>query len=101
MTSAGFVTEVVDLFIKEGNDEIETMRASIETGDAQGLHRGAHRLKGSALNLGCAAVARSAQELESLAGGGTIEGAGVIIDRLADEFDRTAAVLRIQAAQAA
>lgn len=54
------------------------------------------RLKGSALNLGCTALAEAAGTLETLGRGGTVEGAGPLIDRLSDAFDRTAAVLQVE-----
>ena len=56
----------------------------------------AHRLKGSALNLGCASLARAAEALELLGRGGNLEGAGPLVERLSRDFDRTAAALRIE-----
>jgi HPt (histidine-containing phosphotransfer) domain-containing protein len=56
--------------------------------------RGAHHIKGSALNLGCSALSDTAQALEELGRTGTVDGAAVLLDRLDREFHRTLATLR-------
>lgn len=56
----------------------------------------AHRLKGSALNLGCTSLAEAAERLEVLGRGDTLPDAAALVDRLAAAFDRTVTALRIE-----
>jgi signal transduction histidine kinase/DNA-binding response OmpR family regulator/HPt (histidine-containing phosphotransfer) domain-containing protein len=92
-----FVLELVDAFIEEGGEEIAQVRAAVAAGDAGALLRSAHRLKGSALNMGCDTLAQTAESLESMGRSGSLADAEHVVDRLAGEFDRTAAALRIEA----
>jgi HPt (histidine-containing phosphotransfer) domain-containing protein len=94
--SSAFVVELVDAFIDEGAVEVKALWAAVAAHDAGALMQGAHRLKGSSLNLGCGALAETASALESIGRGGTVDGAGPLLDRLGREFDRTAAALRVE-----
>jgi len=98
--SAGFMAELVKAFESEGTEELDQIRAAIADHDAAALVRSAHRLKGSSLNLGCEAMARTAGELESLGRSETTVGAGELLERLDREFDLTLAALKV-ASQAA
>jgi signal transduction histidine kinase/DNA-binding response OmpR family regulator/HPt (histidine-containing phosphotransfer) domain-containing protein len=93
-TSSEFMTQLVDAFAAEGAEELEVIRVAIEVGSAAGLMRGAHRLKGSALNLGCHAIATTAGELETIGQSGEVTGAALVFERLTDEFERTLEALR-------
>jgi two-component system sensor histidine kinase/response regulator len=95
--SSSFVLELVDAFIDEGGEEIAQVRAAVLAGDANALVRSAHRLKGSALNMGCGALAQTAESLESMGRRGSLVDAEHTVVRLMAEFDSTAAALRIEA----
>ena len=95
-SSSEFMAGLIGIFLSDGGADIEQIRRAADTDDAAELLRAAHRLKGSALNLGCTALAEAAGTLETLGRGGTVEGAGPLIDRLSDAFDRTAAVLQVE-----
>lgn len=94
--SGGFIAELIGLFLTEGGAGVEQIRASVVAQDAAATLTGAHRLKGSAMNLGCRALAEAAEALETLGRGGTLEGAEPMIDRLSRAFERTADALRIE-----
>jgi signal transduction histidine kinase/CheY-like chemotaxis protein/HPt (histidine-containing phosphotransfer) domain-containing protein len=91
-----FIHELVLAFVDEGGDELNQIRAAAETTDPSALLMAAHRLKGSALNLGCTAVAEAAGALEALGRSGTVTGSGPLLDRLSDAFQRTLAALRLE-----
>jgi signal transduction histidine kinase/CheY-like chemotaxis protein/HPt (histidine-containing phosphotransfer) domain-containing protein len=92
-----FIRELVQAFVDEGADEVSQIRAAADTNDPAALLVAAHRLKGSALNLGCTAVAEAADALELLGRSGTVDGSGPLLDRLTGDFQRTLGVLRIEA----
>jgi len=94
--STEFMTELIGAFLSEGVAEVEQIRASAVGQDAAGILTAAHRLKGSAMNLGCQALADAADDLESLARAGSVEGAEPMLDRLDAAFEQTAAALRIE-----
>jgi two-component system sensor histidine kinase/response regulator len=94
--SADFMAEVIGAFLTEGVAEVEQIRAAAASNDAAGVLSGAHRLKGSAMNLGCRALADAAEALESLGRAGTVEGAEPMLDRLGGAFEQTVAALRIE-----
>ncbi|HEV7604119.1 MAG TPA: response regulator [Candidatus Limnocylindrales bacterium] len=90
----GFMEQLISVFLVEGGAEVEGLRLAVAANDATATRTGAHRLKGSALSLGCRAVADAAEALETLGGGGSVEGAGPMILRLAGAFESTAVALR-------
>jgi HPt (histidine-containing phosphotransfer) domain-containing protein len=92
-----FIRELVQAFVHEGADEVSQIRAAADSNDPAALLIAAHRLKGSALNLGCTAVAEAADALELLGRSGTVDGSGPLLDRLTGDFQRTLGVLRIEA----
>ena len=94
--SGGFMAELIGVFLTEGASELEQIRASVASRDPATTFSGAHRLKGSAMNLGCHALAAAAEALETLGRAGTVEGAEPMIERLSSAFEQTAAALRIE-----
>ncbi|MDP9481674.1 MAG: response regulator, partial [Chloroflexota bacterium] len=91
-----FVADLVGVFLAEGEQEVKHIRGAVEKGDPEAVMQAAHRLKGSALNLGCLSLAEAAEALELLGRSKRLEGAGPLVERLARAFDRTAAALRIE-----
>jgi len=61
------LAETTQLFLNDSAVMVEAMKDSFSKGDAGALGRAAHRLKGSALNLGVAAVAGPARSIEEKA----------------------------------
>jgi len=95
---AAFMTDLVAAFATEGADELARIRAAVAAGDAPALVQAAHRLKGSALNLGCPALAETAGELESLGRAGDAAAGDRLMDQLVGEFEETMALLRVETA---
>jgi HPt (histidine-containing phosphotransfer) domain-containing protein len=92
-----FIDELVTAFIDEGGEELNRVRGAAENGDPAALLQAAHRLKGSALNLGCTAVAETADALEALGRSGIVAGSGPLVERLTVDFQRTVVALRLDA----
>jgi signal transduction histidine kinase/CheY-like chemotaxis protein/HPt (histidine-containing phosphotransfer) domain-containing protein len=91
-----FMAELIGLFLAEGELELNRIRAAVAGDDADGVMGVAHRLKGSALNLGCTLLVEAADPLEALGRSATLVGAELLVERLVQAFDRTAAALRIE-----
>jgi signal transduction histidine kinase/DNA-binding response OmpR family regulator len=92
-----FIHELVQAFLFEGAEEMNQIRTAAESIDPAALLQAAHRLKGSALNLGCTDVAAAADALESLGRSGTVAGSEPLLARLSDDFERTLLALQLDA----
>ena len=60
-----FVDELVDEYLADVPRQEAALRAALDAGDAEGLVRPAHTLKGTSLNLGGQRVAAIAREIEA------------------------------------
>jgi CheY-like chemotaxis protein/HPt (histidine-containing phosphotransfer) domain-containing protein len=58
--------EVVEIFLEEGPKQMTTLRHAIEDGNAEGIEKTAHSLKGELGYLGISEVSRKACELEEM-----------------------------------
>jgi signal transduction histidine kinase/DNA-binding response OmpR family regulator/HPt (histidine-containing phosphotransfer) domain-containing protein len=93
---ARFVADLIGLFLVEAGHEVRVIHEAVESDDPGGAMRAGHRIKGSALNLGCVSLADAAEAIERLGRSDDLEGAGPLLDRLDVEFERTAAALRVE-----
>ena len=88
----GLLPEAAAAFRRELPARIAALQAAVDDGDGPALVQAAHALKGSAANIGAAAVAGLCAELEGLGRGGT-PGGGALLRRLATELHRLDAEL--------
>ncbi len=83
----GLLTELVGLFENESRQMIAEMHRAVHGDNPKGLKRLAHTFKGSASNLGGAAVARAALVLEHMGRDNNLSGAeaqiGVLVAEVA------------------
>lgn len=56
--------EIVEMFVNELPERIETMRTALESNDIESLQRAAHQLKGAAGGYGFPSITDCAKELE-------------------------------------
>ncbi|MBA2720623.1 MAG: response regulator [Chloroflexi bacterium] len=91
-----FFAELIGTFLAEGERDVRQIRESVDLNDHDAVMRDAHRLKGSALNLGCRELAASADLLEARGRTGNVEGASALAEGLVVAFDRTSAALMIE-----
>ncbi|GEP40153.1 hypothetical protein NPS01_38160 [Nocardioides psychrotolerans] len=73
---------------------VETIREHVLSGDADKMRQAAHKLAGSALNLGVVRSAAAARELEWLGDAGTTDGGGDLLGPLEAALDEGRALLR-------
>ncbi|MBI5566599.1 MAG: PAS domain S-box protein [Chloroflexi bacterium] len=96
-----FALEMISLYLDNAPQLIDTIRQAIVTGDAPGLQRSAHTLKGSSASLGAQRMATLCLDLEKLgrdgaATGGGVEGGDAQLAEVEQEFDRVRAAFKAQ-----
>jgi HPt (histidine-containing phosphotransfer) domain-containing protein len=78
----GFLAETVEMLTSDGPALLGEVRASLAAGDAAGVGRHAHALKGMISNF-CAADAQAAAlEVERMGKSGDLSAAAVAVERL-------------------
>ncbi len=84
----GIVEELVQIFLEDTPLQIDGMRRAASAGDAEGLHRAAHTLKGSSASIGAGPLSALCQEVDLLAKKGTTEGVEPLLEKIEAEFAR-------------
>jgi HPt (histidine-containing phosphotransfer) domain-containing protein len=77
----------VDSFLQSAPREVVAVRAAVAADDGPALLRAAHRLRGSALNLGVPRVAHVCEELELAGERADLDRAEQLVTLLATETD--------------
>lgn len=80
-------------FVAGAAGHLAGIRAAVAAADAAELTARAHKLKGSATNLGLPLVGERARELEELGLAGTTDGAAPLLGELETEMERALAAL--------
>ncbi len=80
-------------FIAHAHDHLTAIRAAVDEADAETLSATAHKLKGSALNLGLPRVGHAAAELEEHGRAGRLEVSGAAYVALAQEMEQALVAL--------
>ena len=80
--------QLYDIFLRESAKRVAAVREAVEHGDADGLRRAAHALKGSAWTFGADEMHGLATSLDTLATTGTMNEARLLGEKLADALDR-------------
>jgi GAF domain-containing protein/CheY-like chemotaxis protein/HPt (histidine-containing phosphotransfer) domain-containing protein len=88
-----FVGELIDTFLEDGRQLVATLRKSLADADVEAFRRAAHSLKSNGETLGAASMAVLARELEAMARGGSLEGAGERLDPLTERYEAAARAL--------
>jgi len=68
------LADLAEVFLRDYPAQLADLRNSLDCGDARGLSRAAHSLKGSVANFGARRVFEAALELEKTANGGDLAG---------------------------
>jgi hypothetical protein len=85
-TTPAFAVEIIDLFLRDTPRRLEAIRIAAETGDAGGLQRMAHGLRGSAGMIGALGMVSVCSRLEALAAEGRAEGTRPVAEQLVAEY---------------
>lgn len=83
-----FVAEMIDAFLVEASELLETLQAAVAANDATALRRPAHSLKSSSATFGAMAMADLCQRLEELGKAGQFGGAADLVAACRDAFAR-------------
>jgi len=86
--------KMIDLFLTHAVERMDQIRDGVAGGVAQKAETGAHTLKSSAGNVGAQRVQKLAQDAESLAEAGDLEGLKGLLPSLEKEFDAACGALR-------
>jgi HPt (histidine-containing phosphotransfer) domain-containing protein len=78
------VRSVVGAYLGEMDTRMLAIVSAVAAGDVQATVMAAHTLKSTSVTVGAGALAAPAKELEFLARGGTLDGAGDLVARLRD-----------------
>ncbi len=79
---------VIEGFLLDIPRQIDTLRSYLETGDALGVERQAHTIKGAAANVSGECLRALAFEIEKAAGGGDLDDVSTRMVELEQEFER-------------
>jgi two-component system sensor histidine kinase/response regulator len=90
-----FICELAEIFREDYPRQIGAARECLDDGDAAGVKRAAHGLKGALANLAATYAASLAGSLERMAGSGNLEGAEPILDELQGEVQRVFLALSV------
>lgn len=84
----GLFRELLDVFLQDRPQLMDTIHAALDSGDAAKLHITAHALKGALSAVGAVAARQSAYRLESLGAKANLEDARAELVTLQEEMDR-------------
>jgi PAS domain S-box-containing protein len=84
----GPVRELLDMYLRETQPQMDTLREAIARKDARALRQAAHGIKGTSASLGIEKMAALCADLEQKGLDGTLDGAESVLVRLADELER-------------
>ena len=87
------VIAMIDAFLGDTPEYVEQLRVALGQRDLAQLRRVAHAIKGSSANIGAAALADIAALLENSLGGAEQAALEQLVEQLAQEYERAAAVL--------
>ena len=83
----GLLEKVVTLYLSDSLKQMERIRSSAGTGDAESLRRAAHTLKSSSANVGATGILDICRKIEAETGGGKPPAAGSpMLEKLENEY---------------
>jgi PAS domain S-box-containing protein len=83
-----FMREIVQEFLDFAPGQLEAIRAEVQSGNADGLERAAHTLKGAAASINAEPIRAMALRLEEIGRSGNLHNAGTGLAELEEEFKR-------------
>ena len=88
-----FVVELIAMFREDSPPRLDGIAADLARGDATGVAKNAHSLKGSGANFGAERFRALAQSIESAGKSGDLAGVPAMLVDLRTEFDRVCKAL--------
>ena len=93
LSGVDFINELIDAFLEDAPNMIQSMRTALVTGDVESFRRNAHSLKSNALTFGATELAALARELELMAREKNLE-AGDRLETLEASFGKVSEELK-------
>jgi HPt (histidine-containing phosphotransfer) domain-containing protein len=90
----GLQRKMIDLFLTHATDRLDQIRDGLSSSDPDKAETGAHTLKSSAGNVGASRVQGLAQEAETLAEEGNLDGLQGLLPSLETEFKEACSALK-------
>jgi len=87
------LSELIDIFIENAEQSIESIRDAIKAGDAVEIRQRSHALKGSSANLGANRLLDVSRRIGEKGRAGSLEGIESLLSELICEFDRARTAL--------
>ncbi len=97
MGDAEVIAHIIDVFLEDTPQRIETLKGCAARSDLDGAGRAAHSIKGAAAGIGGEALRRAALEIEKAGREGNAEGLAVMAMGLEERFEELRRVLDGQA----
>ncbi|MDQ3316661.1 MAG: response regulator, partial [Actinomycetota bacterium] len=90
------LTELAEMFFGDASSRLGELREAVEAGDAAGVERVAHTLKGSSGNMGATRMSAICAELQDVGVSGDLARAPGLLERLEEEFGRVRPALEAE-----
>lgn len=84
---------MIELFMEHGPKDLADAQVAVDAGNAAGVARSSHRLKGAILQFCAPAALQACKELEGAAKAGNLAHGGQLYAALEQEFQRLLAAL--------
>ncbi len=78
---------LLDTFVRDSRERLQSLGACVQAGDSDGLRRGAHSFKGSSSNIGAVRLAEACRVMEQMALTGDPSPWAAQLQRIEHEFD--------------
>jgi HPt (histidine-containing phosphotransfer) domain-containing protein len=95
-----FMRDLVERYLEDAPSQLATIRAGVESGEAEPVNRAAHTLKSGSASVGAMALSDLARDLQAMTAPATTEAAdladpqiGRIVAAISTELSRVAAEL--------
>jgi len=93
LSGADFINELIDAFVEDAPNMIQSMQAALDTRDTESFRRNAHSLKSNANTFGATELGALAKELELMGRENNLD-VGNRLEVLKDSFAKVAEELR-------
>ncbi|MEO0480010.1 MAG: Hpt domain-containing protein [Planctomycetota bacterium] len=91
---SGLLTDLIEMFLDDGMQRLEDIQRELAAGDLDAVMQAAHRLKGSAGNLGLTPLAHLADELQIAGRGGDEPKSRELLESIGPAFEESGKGLR-------
>ena len=95
-----FLAEMIDVFLADAVELLDSMDGTLARGDAAALRRAAHTLKSNSRTFGASVLADLCQEIEGRAAAGELDGLTPLVARARASYPSVVVALRAERAEA-